>query len=399
MKRALIIDADSPFALAVARELALMPAWQVDVASRVPLVPLGLSRYCRKLYHLPLSRRCSNESYAECVLDLIKQLAPDVIVPIDEGGIGLAIQYREAFGTLAPLTPLPTAASFEIAKDKALFAAFTQSHHLPHPRTVALKSPDDAAIVAATLPFPILLKPCRSGYGAGIQRFAEVDSFLKYARSVAFTEQAYLAQEEIPGDDIDCSLISVSGQVVAATVQRPLCPAKRAFSPASAIEILEHEPVLKLAQELAGALAWSGVAHIDMRIDQRDGQLYLIEVNPRFWGSLAASVRAGVNFPQIAVQLALGEQPVAAMSRRLRYAGGQSLWAYLRSTPVSEEGPLRFSETVLPDILRDPGPFLYEIMQPDWLAAHPQRTLRNAFGLAPWLCRCIAKRTRVEARS
>jgi predicted ATP-grasp superfamily ATP-dependent carboligase len=43
---------------------------------------------------------------------------------------------------------------------------------------------------------------------------------------------------------------------------------------------------LAIASEVVRATRFHGLAHFEMRIDQRDGTLYAIECNPRVWGSL-----------------------------------------------------------------------------------------------------------------
>jgi len=45
---------------------------------------------------------------------------------------------------------------------------------------------------------------------------------------------------------------------------------------------------------------------VEFRIDARDGRPKLLEINPRFWGSLALSVQSGVEFPYVLYQLATG---------------------------------------------------------------------------------------------
>jgi predicted ATP-grasp superfamily ATP-dependent carboligase len=40
-----------------------------------------------------------------------------------------------------------------------------------------------------------------------------------------------------------------------------------------------------------------------------DGTPYLMEVNARFWGSLQLAIDAGVDFPHLLYQLAVGEKP------------------------------------------------------------------------------------------
>ena len=50
------------------------------------------------------------------------------------------------------------------------------------------------------------------------------------------------------------------------------------------------------AERILTALEWHGVAMVEFRVDPQ-GQHWLIEINPRLWGSLALAIDAGVDFP------------------------------------------------------------------------------------------------------
>jgi hypothetical protein len=61
-------------------------------------------------------------------------------------------------------------------------------------------------------------------------------------------------------------------------------------------------------------------AHVDLR-RSKEGTLCVLEVNPRYWWTLPASLFAGVNFPRIAVLDAFGESyppPVYARTEYLK---------------------------------------------------------------------------------
>jgi protein-tyrosine-phosphatase/predicted ATP-grasp superfamily ATP-dependent carboligase len=70
--------------------------------------------------------------------------------------------------------------------------------------------------------------------------------------------------------------------------------------------------LLKQSESLLATLQWNGVAMVEFKMG-RDGTFYLMEINPRLWGSLALSIDAGVNFPLglwgIANNETLPEQP------------------------------------------------------------------------------------------
>jgi len=86
--------------------------------------------------------------------------------------------------------------------------------------------------------------------------------------------------------------------------------------PSGGVSVLcESAPVDPTACEHATRLlkeiGWRGVAMVEFKQDSRTGTLKLMEINGRFWGSLQLAVDAGVNFPQLAVDIALNRaQPV-----------------------------------------------------------------------------------------
>jgi predicted ATP-grasp superfamily ATP-dependent carboligase len=61
-----------------------------------------------------------------------------------------------------------------------------------------------------------------------------------------------------------------------------------------------------LSLQLLRRIGARGVAMVEFRVDSRTGEPYLMEINGRFWGSLQLAIDAGVNFPRLLVDLALG---------------------------------------------------------------------------------------------
>jgi predicted ATP-grasp superfamily ATP-dependent carboligase len=56
---------------------------------------------------------------------------------------------------------------------------------------------------------------------------------------------------------------------------------------------------------LLKAMGWFGVAMVEFKVDPRDGVPKLMEVNPKFWGSIALPIAAGVDFPYLLYRMAL----------------------------------------------------------------------------------------------
>jgi predicted ATP-grasp superfamily ATP-dependent carboligase len=51
-------------------------------------------------------------------------------------------------------------------------------------------------------------------------------------------------------------------------------------------------------------LAWHGICQADFIVDERTHVPYLIDINPRFWGSLVQGIASGVDFPYMLYRIA-----------------------------------------------------------------------------------------------
>ena len=68
-----------------------------------------------------------------------------------------------------------------------------------------------------------------------------------------------------------------------------------------------NEELVGPARTVLDALGWHGVAMVEFRVDESGGVTFL-EINPRLWGSLPLSAKAGVDFAAGLLGLARGEQ-------------------------------------------------------------------------------------------
>ena len=67
----------------------------------------------------------------------------------------------------------------------------------------------------------------------------------------------------------------------------------------------ENVELESYAEMLLKSMGWHGVAMVEFKYNEATKCGWLIEVNPRFWGSLALAIHAGVNFPVLSYKMAL----------------------------------------------------------------------------------------------
>jgi predicted ATP-grasp superfamily ATP-dependent carboligase len=95
-----------------------------------------------------------------------------------------------------------------------------------------------------------------------------------------------------------------------------------------------------------------------MRHDSRNGQVKVLEVNGRYWGSLIGSLVAGVNFPYLACLTALGTPFPTPTYRLSKFIHAETAAKeYLRRLQGKNElGEFSLGETGIRFFLTDPLP-------------------------------------------
>ncbi|MCI0341811.1 MAG: ATP-grasp domain-containing protein [Planctomycetales bacterium] len=268
-----------------------------------------------------------------------------VLLPMEEETLALLLSRPGEVprGVALPAGPRE---AFEEARDKRRATARAASLGIRTPWTRAPGSPAEAAAAVAEAPLPAVVKP-RVGSGARGLRYAATREELRAAwREVAARGPA-LIQERIPGGPAPAGggagigvsvLLDAHGGVRALFCHRRLREypvSGGAATLAESVAVREAGDLVEAAVSLCRSLGLVGVAMVEFRRDPRGGAPLFLEVNPRFWGSLALAVEAGVNFPALLYRTALGEQtgppPEYAAGVRCRFLFPGDLLHFLRN--------------------------------------------------------------------
>jgi predicted ATP-grasp superfamily ATP-dependent carboligase len=133
-------------------------------------------------------------------------------------------------------------------------------------------------------------------------------------------EQAVI-QDYIPGAGFGFYGLFNRGELRAMFMHRRIRELPVTGGASTAAAAYYDERLRDLGVTLMTALKWHGVAMVEMKRDQRDGEYKLMEINPKFWGSLDLSIAAGVNFPYLACRMACdGDvEPVLDYDRHVKF--------------------------------------------------------------------------------
>lgn len=327
--RILVTDADNRSALAATRSLGRRGDVVVVAGERHPGLA-SASRYCsaRASYPSPFKNPIG---FVDAVAAAAREHAIDVIMPMTEVTTLLLTEHQNR---LPDHCRLPFAATDVVAQasDKSHVLQLAQQLGVPTPRTTIVRSVSDANDLAIG-EYPVVVKPARSrvltpsGWISSGVTYANNDSELR-AQLTALRPELYpvLLQERIHGPGVGVFACYAEGQPVAWFAHKRI----REKPPSGGVSVLrESAPLEPLATEYASKLlsrlGWRGVAMVEFKRDNRDGSLRLMEINGRFWGSLQLAIDAGVDFPALLADIAMGREVPAPRAYRV---GVRTRWLW-----------------------------------------------------------------------
>jgi predicted ATP-grasp superfamily ATP-dependent carboligase len=132
-------------------------------------------------------------------------------------------------------------------------------------------------------------------------------------RKLSLRCRSVLVQEFIPGRGAGYFALMHHGRLHAEFAHRRIRDVRPTGSGSSVRESTRPDARLRDAsRRLLEALNWHGVAMVEFRV-RPDGTPVFLELNGRFWNSLALAVNAGVDFPRLLASMASGAAPTAAV--------------------------------------------------------------------------------------
>jgi predicted ATP-grasp superfamily ATP-dependent carboligase len=383
----LVTDGNQRSSLAVVRSLGRAGV-EVCVGESDESSLAGASRYCsdRVCYPSPVA---GPESFLEFMRKELAKGRYELLIPTTDMTVQLVMQGRDSFPTSMRI-PFPRREQVCLAQDKRYVLDLARRLGIPCPEDYAC-DPENIEEVARTLKYPVVLKPrvsrlFRDGrWIQGSVRYAlEASALVAGYREIDALIANPIVQEKLEGEGRGVFLLMWNGEVKAAFCHRRL----REKPPWGGVSVYSESLPLDTAlveksQRLLQALGWQGVAMAEFKMDPRDGQAKLMEVNGRFWGSLQLAINSGVDFPYLLYSCAMGEEVRSQWDYK---AGVKTRWLLgdldhllirlaKRRAPAemkAHEGSRlaavgRFLKLYEPGLnyeveqLRDPGPSFHEI--------------------------------------
>ncbi|MBC7090507.1 MAG: ATP-grasp domain-containing protein [Nitrososphaeria archaeon] len=302
-----VTDAQMRNSLAIIRSLGKKGLF-VTAGEETRFATGFFSKYCSNIVVYP-SPRYKKEEFVLYMLNLFRKDNYQVFFPITDYTILPIIEHRDKFSKYTTIA-LPPNEIFFNAYDKGITIKKAIKIGVPCPKTYFIEGEDYYKLKSFSkeLSYPIVLKP-RMGFGRrGVRICNSPIELLKYYKILLSQYGKLLIQEFIPLEyEFGVyTLFNFSSEPCALSVQRRIRSYPINGGPSTFRETFKNElteRAVEMAFKLLKHLKWVGVAMVEFRVDARDGTPKLMEINPRFWGSLQLSILAGIDFPYLLYKL------------------------------------------------------------------------------------------------
>lgn len=325
-----------------------------------------MSRYCKGYFFYP--HYADSKSFISFMAKIAKKY--DALIPINEDTIIPICKNSSKFTNIL----LPEFQDLEIALDKLKVVEKCIKLGIPTPRTFAPRDYTELKKISKELTYPVFVKIRHEGLMFPRYKICHSEKSLIQEYATLQRIETPIIQEEVKGFGTGLfALFDKEHKLKAYFIHRrireyPITGGVSTFS-----ESFWNKHVLEYGLKLLKALNWVGVGMVEFRFDIEHNIPRVLEVNPRFWGSLPLAIYSGVNFPYLLYKLIIREDftPVLQYKLNVRCRFAEDINALFKKFQV-ERKPFKIAKAILSSALandadfnlKDPRPSLGLMISP-----------------------------------
>lgn len=279
-------------------------AAKLGLRARIVAIDAGASapaaQFADVFYRVP---RCDHPGFQAALADICRRERPLLVVPTIDTELPVFAERIDELARLGVRVACSRPEAVSIAADKRLTHAWLLGCGFP---TVRQGSLEEVCQAPDSWRFPVIVKPVFGSASVGVERIA------RPAQLVAMGERGareLIVQEIAPGEEHTVhTYVDRRGECLAETPCRRLEVRGGEVSKGLTVR---HAGLMDLAAHISRKLPGAyGPLNVQIFLSG-DGEMRVIEINPRFGGGYPLADRAGMASPRWLLEEALGRRPQA----------------------------------------------------------------------------------------
>jgi len=345
---AMLLNGEERFTLAVIRSMDKKGIKTIVGGNQKHSRSFYSKHVAKHFYYPPVE--LDPETAHKTILGYVKKYKPSVLFPMSLDTCYIVLKRRAEYERYTSIIPLPSYKEFCSLDNKAFQIKLAKKNNILCPKTYFPKTIEGVKRISKKITYPVLLKPLVSAGGYSIRYVTNAAQLTKDYKNFRlekklkfYNKNTFLIQECIPVNskyavyyrkEKDCFIFQHNSQHVtvyvlfnhgelvglfANTYEDPTC--NMLFSNHYTAVSVKNEKLVRQTTRLFKGIKFHGCASVQYLLDTRDNTYKFIEINPRIWGSLESAIKAGVDFPYMMYELALGKKvrPVTEYREGLKF--------------------------------------------------------------------------------
>lgn len=257
-------------------------------------------------------------NYIKTLLEICRNHEVSAVVSLNDLELPILAENKELFDTVGSKIIVASSEAIDIAFDKKRTIEFATALGIESPLTFTSLSDAMQAIASGELHFPLVVKPRWGSASIGLEfptNLTELElafrllslrlgrTMLAEASQSDF-DNTILIQEKIEGIEFGVDVLNdFNGCTRQVYVKEKL--AMRAGETDKSV-LRNHPEIENLGHKIGNALKHIG--NLDCDVFEKDGRLYLLELNPRFGGGYPFTHMSGGNYVAAILSFLRGEE-------------------------------------------------------------------------------------------
>ena len=291
--RVLVLDANSKIALAAVRSLGRAGHEVFPLGPRFSIS--HFSKFCTER----LTARNANLSLDE-LIELIIANNIEIMIPVSARSVELVHRNRDSLSKIVKFA-IPEPKSLDIALDKFRVQSVAERIGVKVPK--AFEAPAYQLFVSAVsdtqLPFVVRSTSHRANSKTIYIRTESERSRLieRDGANHLFLDGAVQIQQMIDGPGEGFFAVYQHGVLKRHMMHRRLGEYPTSGGSSWLARSIDAKDLFAYGKALLDELNWHGPAMVEFKRNELDGHIYLMELNPKLWGSLDLTIESGVDLP------------------------------------------------------------------------------------------------------
>ena len=336
MSKILVTDGGYSHSLSIIRSLTSL-GHIVDCIGR----PLCLSSFSLYVNRCTYNQSQFKPQYIDKFLSFLETEKYDFLIPIGADSVSLVNRFRKEIVKRVRINIAPEE-SIKICLEKDKLLLIAEELGIPTPKRYKLNELKETIDYGLNIKNKLVIKPSSELSNDKVIYTKDIGIINSYLQN----EDNYLVQDYVSGYGVGFFAVYDNGNLRNFFMHKRIRENPPSGGSSVCAASIFDQRLYDYGKKLLDKLNWHGVAMVEFKKTHATNELYLMEVNPKFWASHDLAIESGLNFAEKYLEIEENKPLTKKLNMELTYKIDKKFQWLARDLSSSLLKPLRFLRVI-----------------------------------------------------